>query len=70
MRQEVFSYLLSKFEDNIKYTEKEINTILTKWSTKGDYFILRRGLIENKLLSRMTDGREYWKNLTRMEKGE
>lgn len=37
IRQEAFRYLSSKFESDRKYTEKEVNQILTQWSTIGDY---------------------------------
>jgi hypothetical protein len=62
VRQEAYRYLGSKFEAGIKYTEKEVNEVLTKWSTVGDYFLLRRGLIESKFLNRAADGSQYWKN--------
>jgi len=64
VRQEAFRYVSSKFEADKKYTEKEVNQILTKWSTIGDYVILRRGLIEGELLSRTADGSQYWKSLS------
>ncbi|HOO12605.1 MAG TPA: DUF2087 domain-containing protein [Bacillota bacterium] len=60
-RKEALQYLSGKFVDGVIYTEKEVNRLLTEWSTVGDYFILRRGLIENKLLERTADGSEYWK---------
>ncbi len=62
LRQEVFRYLGSKFEKDINYSEKEVNQILTNWSTIGDYFVLRRGLVDSQLLSRTADGSRYWKN--------
>ncbi len=64
LQREVFSYLSSKFEADRKYTEKEVNQILTDWSTIGDYFILRRGLIDDGFLSRLADGSQYWLNDT------
>lgn len=69
VRQEVFRYLSSKFEDNRIYKEKEVNEILTEWSTIGDYFILRRGLVDSQLLARMADGSQYWKNLNKTREG-
>lgn len=56
MRQKAFRYLSSKFKTDIKYTEKEVNQILTDWSTIGDYFLLRRGLVDSRFLSRTADG--------------
>ncbi len=64
-REEVFRYLCSKFEDGVYYTEKEVNQILAKWNTIGDYFILRRGLVDSKMLLRTPDGSQYWKNKDR-----
>jgi hypothetical protein len=61
VKREALEYLSGKFEDGIKYTEREVNQILTEWSTIGDYFLLRRGLIENGLLGRTADGSQYWK---------
>jgi hypothetical protein len=62
VRDEIFGYLSGKFDANIKYTEKEVNNILTEWSTIGDYFILRRGLVDSEFLLRTADGTQYWKN--------
>lgn len=58
---EVLKYLASKFECDINYKEKEVNDLIEKWHTFGDYFLLRRGMIENKLLLRTTDGSKYWR---------
>ena len=70
VRQEVFRYLSSKLEFDMKYTENEVNQILTEWSTSGDYFILRRGLVDIELLSRTADGSQYWKNPSQEDKKE
>ena len=66
VRVEMYEYLSGKFECGVKYTEKEVNKILIDWSTTGDYFILRRGLVDQGLLGRTADGSEYW----RIEKPE
>lgn len=57
-------YLAEKFETNRYYTEKEVNSICEEWSTFGDFFILRRELIDNGLLCREPDGSCYWKPAT------
>jgi len=67
LRQEAFAYLSGKFEAERKYTEKEVNQIVTDWSTIGDYFLLRRGLIEYGMMSRTPDGSQYWLNPTEEE---
>ncbi len=64
----LFDYLGTKFENNKVYTEQEVNKIITDWSTIDDYFVLRRGLVDSKQLSRTPDGSEYRK--TNIELGE
>ncbi|WP_291567317.1 MULTISPECIES: DUF2087 domain-containing protein [unclassified Clostridium] len=61
LKVEILSYLVSKFEYNYSYTEKEVNSIINEWHTFEDYFLLRRGLIDYKLLSREKDGSKYWR---------
>lgn len=55
------SYLANKFEVDRDYTEKEVNTICDEWHTFGDYFIIRRELIDSGLLCREVNGSRYWK---------
>lgn len=54
-------YLVEKFESNRDYTEKEVNEICNEWHTFGDYFLLRRELIDNGLLCRELNCSRYWK---------
>ncbi len=54
-------YLAGKFEYNRKYSEKEVNAIIQQWHTFEDYFLLRRELIESKLMLRTRSGSEYWR---------
>lgn len=61
VRVAILTYLAEKFEANQNYTEKEVNTICDEWHTFGDYFILRRELIDNGLLCREPNGSRYWK---------
>ncbi len=61
-KQAVLLYLSTKFEKNRIYTEKEVNEIINDWHTFKDFFLLRRGLIEKKLLNRTWDGSQYWKD--------
>ncbi len=60
-RLATLSYLAEKFEIGRNYTEKEVNTICESWHTFGDYFILRRELVDNGLLLRELDGSRYWR---------
>lgn len=57
----VLSYLSEKFETGVFYSEKEVNDIIKSWHTFGDFFLLRRELIDKKFLSRTLDGAKYWK---------
>ena len=56
----VLEYLSNKFEVDRVYSEKEVNRIIDAWHTFGDYFILRRLLIDFKFLERTLNGSEYW----------
>ncbi len=61
MRYLLLEYLAEKFESDCNYTESEVNEICNKWHTFGDYFVLRRELVDNGLLCREQDGSRYWK---------
>lgn len=63
-RRVLLVYLAEKFEPDCNYTEREVNEICSKWHTFGDYFLLRRELIDYDLLSRKQDGSRYWKTKT------
>ncbi len=58
----VLEILAEKFETGRKYTELEVNIVLNGVHTYNDPVSLRRSLIENGVLSRTPDGKEYWKN--------
>jgi hypothetical protein len=62
-KMEVLKYLATKFEIDKMYTEKEVNEIITNNHTFNDYFLLRRELIDHKLLNRTPNGAQYWKIL-------
>lgn len=57
----VLRYLAAGLDFGRYYTEKEINGYLESRHTFGDYFLLRRGLIDMGLLRRRTDGSRYWR---------
>lgn len=61
LKIEVVEYMASKFEEGVTYTEKEVNAKIDQWHTYGDYFMLRRGMIEYKLMDRTPSGSAYWK---------
>lgn len=60
----VLNYLVSKFDFNTIYNEKEVNKIIEENHSFTDYFLLRRELIEYKLMLRTMDGSKYWRNDT------
>lgn len=64
----VLAYLASKFEDDRIYSEKEVNSIIDDWHTFGDYFILRRLLVDYRFLERTPDGAKYWIAKRELEK--
>jgi hypothetical protein len=57
----LLEYLAGKFEIDRTYSEREVNAICDKWHTFGDYFLLRRELVDNGLLCRERDGSKYWR---------
>ena len=58
----VLAYLAEKFDAGRDYTEKEVNAIIDTWHTFGDYFLMRRSLIDYAFLMRVPDGSRYWVN--------
>ena len=57
----VIKHLSTKFGDDKKYTEKEVNTIIDKFHLFEDIPLLRRELVSKRMLSIKDDGSEYWK---------
>jgi len=51
-------YVLKSFEPGVRYTEKQVNEILSRYN--DDTASLRRGLIEYHLMDRETGGSAYW----------
>ena len=56
-KQELFKYLITKFEENKEYTETEINEVILEFYE--DYSIIRRYLVDYKLLERDDYGKVY-----------
>ena len=54
----ILHYALKEFEPGKRYTEKEVNALLSRYNE--DTAALRRGMIEYKLLSRESNGSAYW----------
>jgi len=57
--QVILNYLAAAFEPGKDYTEKEVTTLLRRFS--ADPVTLRRSLIDAGLLGRESDGSRYWK---------
>lgn len=57
---EILRYVATKFESGRFYSEKEVNAIIEQWHTFGDLFLIRRGLIDYKLMNRTQNGARYW----------
>lgn len=51
-------YISRKFQKNTYYTEKEVNEILK--DVFEDFVMIRRYLIDYKLLNRNKEGTKYW----------
>jgi hypothetical protein len=65
MRYSVLEYLAEKFEPGYNYTETDVNAICNKWHIFGDYFVLRRELVDYGLLCRERDGSRYWRTVSK-----
>jgi|GEM_PF-352903 Penicillin V acylase and related amidases len=59
----VLQYLASKFETGKEYTEGQVNALIDEWHTFGDYFVLRRELIDSGLMKRLPNGSKYWREI-------
>lgn len=53
--------LWMQFDGRRVYTERDVNQVLKAWHTYGDHVTLRRELINDRLLTRKSDGSEYRK---------
>ncbi len=60
-RYAVLEYLSEKFATDTDYTQPQVNEICNQWHTFGDYFLLRRELVDYGFLGRKRDGYLYWR---------
>lgn len=58
-KHHVLAYLSTKFEFGRSYDEQEVNEILKKWHTFGDWALIRRELFEQGFLERNRSGTVY-----------
>jgi hypothetical protein len=56
----ILEYIWAAFEPGSVYTEKEVNSILRRFSE--DVSGLRRDLIDAKMMSRESNGSKYWRS--------
>lgn len=63
----LIEYLAANFQEEIIYTEKEINDILNNIHLFNDPALLRRELYDMKYLDRSRDCKEYWKRKLEQE---
>lgn len=61
-RYALLAYLAEKFEPGVHYTEPQVNAICEEWHTFGDFFLLRRELVDYHFLCRERDGSRYWRS--------
>jgi len=54
----VLRWLVTKFEPGLRYTEKQVNAILSE--VHGDYATMRRDLIDYGFMDRERGGVSYW----------
>ena len=60
-RMAVLEHLADKFSPGCEYTEQQVNILCNQWHTFGDYFLLRRELVDRGFLHRERDGFKYWR---------
>ena len=60
-KQLAMEFIAAKFEFDKEYLEKEVSEIIKAHHTFNDHPMLRRELINRKLLDRTPNGAKYWK---------
>jgi biotin operon repressor len=54
----ILRYVVRAFEPGAKYSEKEVNEILSQYNE--DTAVLRRGMVDYQMMTREADGSVYW----------
>lgn len=57
----VVRHMGNQFDSGRFYTEKEVNRIIDDNHTFQDYFLLRREMIDRRVMHRVPDGAQYWR---------
>ena len=60
MRMLALVRILEGFDREQSYTEREVNEIIRSAIAFGDIELIRRELIDYKMLGRLRDGSQYW----------
>jgi len=60
-KEAVISFLSTKFKIEVRYSEKEVNNVISKYHLFNDIPLLRRELVSRRFLARTDDGSQYWK---------
>lgn len=60
-------FFAEKFDQSVRYTEKEVNELLSRYHTFDDPCLLRRELYNKRILNRASDGSVYWFEETQPE---
>ena len=63
------AYLAARFEPGRDYHERDVNELLLRWHTFGDWALLRRLLFDWRFLDRESDGSRYWLRRAATEPG-
>ncbi len=61
IRMIVLKRIAEKFEYGREYTEKEVNRIIAEQILFSDVALIRRELYQNRLINRLPDCSEYWR---------
>ncbi len=54
-------FFACRFQYQRRYSEREVNEIISRYEDFGDFARIRRELCNQKLLGRTIDGRDYWR---------
>lgn len=60
MRMLALIRILESFDRERKYTEPEVNEMIRSAIAFGDIALIRREMVDYKLLERLRDGSQYW----------
>ena len=61
LRLIALSKIADCFETDRKYSEKEVNEIIRQNISFSDIELIRREMFQYKLIGRLKDGSEYWR---------